>query len=321
MSAGILLFALLIDHLIGWPDHLYRRVGHPVTWLGKLIGQLELRLNHWHRATRFQGRLSGVLTLLLVVVISALLGWALQSVFAQNPWLGWFTAVAAWPLLAMRSLKEHVEAVANPLAEHDLPGARLAVSMIVGRNPEKLDERGISSAALESLAENTSDGVIAPLFWALLMGLPGLFIYKGINTLDSMIGHHSDRYEHFGWASANADDLLNLVPARLTGVLFAVQGLTQQPSVLSVFKAMRREAPLHRSPNAGWPESGLAHVLGVRLAGPRYYEQALVEEPYFNANARDTTAQDLHRGLECYRRLMCLVIAVLIVIALLQTAL
>ena len=318
MSAGILLIALLIDHAIGWPERLYSRVGHPVTWLGKLIERLESRLNRWTSATCFNGRLYGLLTLLLIVAISGLPGALLQRAFESHVGLWWCIAVAAWPLLAMRSLREHVEAVANPLLAQDLPGARHAVSMIVGRNPETLDEAGIARAALESLAENTSDGIVAPLFWAWLFGLPGLFIYKSVNTLDSMIGHHSERYEHYGWASANLDDLMNLIPARLTGLLFALQGPLRQQRLLPLLNAIRLEAPQHRSPNAGWPESALAQILGVRLAGPRHYGEDLVEEPYFNPAGRNATAQDLRRGLDCYKRLMYSVIALLIVIALIQ---
>jgi len=296
MSASILLVALLLDHMIGWPDRLYQRLGHPVTWLGKLIEWFERTLNQWSTATRFNGRLMGLITLLLIVTLSAMLGWGLQKALANYGWLVWFIAVAAWPLLAMRSLKEHVEAVAKPLSEQDLPNARLAVSMIVGRNPKNLDESGISRAAIESLAENTSDGVVAPLFWALLLGLPGLFIYKSVNTLDSMIGHHSDRYEHFGWASANADDWLNIVPARLTGLLFAAQSLKSKKSVLSILKA-------------------------VRVAGPRYYEQLKVDEPYFNPAAPDASVQDIYRALTSYRWLMILVVALLLLVALLQSVL
>jgi len=167
--------------------------------------------------------------------------------------------------------------------------------MIVGRNPEKLDETGIASAALESLAENTSDGVVAPLFWAWLFGLPGLFIYKSV---------------------ANVDDLMNLVPARLTGLLFALQGPARQQRLLAVLNSVRAEAPLHRSPNAGWPESALAQILGIRLAGPRHYGENRVDEPCFNPDGRSATAQDLRRGLDCYRWLMYSIIVLLIIIVL-----
>ena len=321
MSASVLLIALLIDHCLGWPTRLYRRIGHPVTWLGKCIERLDAKLNQQTNTTRFKGRLHGLITLLLIAGASGLLGWIMQRVFESSVWLWWLIAVAAWPLIAMRSMKEHVEAVADPLDVQDLPGARHAVSMIVGRNPDALDEAGVARAALESLAENTSDGVVAPLFWALVFGLPGLFIYKSVNTLDSMIGHHNDRYEHFGWASAKVDDFLNLVPARLTGLLFAMQGLVRQQNLWPILVSVRQEAPLHRSPNAGWPESALAQILGVRLAGPRYYGGDLVEEPYFNPYGQDATAHDLRRGLDCYRRLMYSIVVLLIGVALVQLAL
>ncbi|MEM7259438.1 MAG: CobD/CbiB family cobalamin biosynthesis protein, partial [Pseudomonadota bacterium] len=191
MSAGILLLALLLDYCIGWPDQLFQRIGHPVTWLGRLINVLEQRFNARSETTRFAGRCFGLLTLFIVALLSGGIGWWLQQFFAESSWFWLIGAVAAWPWIAMRSMKEHVEAVAAPLTHQQLPEARYAVSMIVGRNPDNLDETGVARAALESLAENTSDGVIAPLFWALLCGLPGLFLYKSVNTLDSMIGHRN----------------------------------------------------------------------------------------------------------------------------------
>ncbi len=322
MSAGILLIALFFDACFGWPERLHQRIGHPVTWLGKGIDLLDRELNPPRCAERqrerLRGRLRGLLTLLLVAGTSGLLGCLLQMALADSVWLWPLTALFAWPWFAMRSLGEHVEAVAIPLARADLPAARRAVSMIVGRNAETLEEAGVARAALESLAENTSDGVVAPLFWAWLLGLPGLFIYKSVNTLDSMIGHRNERHEHFGWASARFDDLLNLIPARLTGLLFALQGPMRHRKLSTILRAMLREAPQHRSPNAGWPESALARVLGVRLAGPRQYGETRVEAPFLNPEGRDPAAQDLERGLDCYRWLMRSVVVLLMIVALQQ---
>jgi adenosylcobinamide-phosphate synthase len=216
-----------------------------------------------------------------------------------------------WPLIAARSLDDHVRAVATPLAGGDLERARHAVSMIVGRDPHQLDSAGIARAAIESLAENTSDGVIAPLFWGALLGLPGLFAYKAINTLDSMVGHRSARFEAFGWASARLDDLVNLVPARLTGLLFALVGKRPQAGLA----AMLRDAPRHRSPNAGWPEAAMAEALGIRLSGPRMYEGQVVQEPYVNAAGREATAADILAALSLYRHTMVAVAVLLAALA------
>ncbi|CAN0603372.1 unnamed protein product, partial [Ectocarpus sp. 12 AP-2014] len=199
-------------------------------------------------------------------------------------WIGWvLTGVLAWPFIAARSLNDHVKAVATPQMQGDLVAARTAVSMIVGRNPETLDSEAISRAALESLAENASDGVIAPLFWGVFFGLPGLVGYKALNTADSMIAHRNARYEDFGWAAAKLDDLANLIPARLTALLIAVA----TGRFAHVLATTRRDARSHRSPNAGWPETAMAAGLGVRLSGPRIYDGQPSDDPYLNADAPD----------------------------------
>ncbi len=208
--------------------------------------------------------------------------------------------ILAWPLVALRSLHDHVAAVARPLEAGDLAGARVAVSQIVGRDPAMLDEAGIARATIESLAENTSDGVVAPLFWGALFGLPGIIGYKAINTLDSMIGHRTERHEAFGWASARIDDLANLVPARLTGVLFVLCA----PRRSEALACMVRDARRHRSINAGWPEAAMAGALGVRLSGPRIYHGGLADEPWLNEAARDPVAADIVCGLTIYARAM-----------------
>ncbi len=208
-------------------------------------------------------------------------------------------------------MHEHVEAVAVPLDAGDLPGARRAVSMIVGRDPSQLDGTGVARAALESLAENSSDGIVAPLFWGVLLGLPGIAAYKAINTLDSMIGHRTPRHEAFGWASARTDDWVNLIPARLTGVLFAFASGRPRRALA----VMRRDARAHRSPNAGWPEAAMAGALGVRLSGPRIYGDRVSAEPWLNAGAPDPGPADLRQGLALYRRGMVLLAALFLLVA------
>ncbi len=224
------------------------------------------------------------------------LTWALAPLPLGTVALG----VLAWPLVATRSLDDHVAAVARPLAQGDIPAAKAAVAMIVGRD---LDDRPepIARAALESLAENASDGVVAPVLWAAIGGLPGIAAYKAINTLDSMIGHMSPRHALFGRFAARLDDLVNLPAARLTGLLFIAAAWSGK-----AWRVMRRDARRHRSPNAGCPEAAMAGALGVRLSGPRSYAGVETPEPWLNAGARDPGAADLMRGLRLYRRAMVL---------------
>lgn len=307
--AAAMLIAMAIDAAVGWPDWLYRRIGHPVTWLGRLVNGLERELN---RGAPMARRVSGVAILVIATLIFAGAPTAVLA-FVPTGIAGTVVAgVLAWPLIAIRSMREHVEAVAEPLETGDLKQARHAVSMIVGRDPQQLDEAGVSRAAIESLAENTSDGIVAPVFWGVVFGLPGIAAYKAVNTLDSMIGHRNERYEDFGWASARFDDLVNLLPARLTGFLFAVAG----GAPLRSLAAMWRDAGKHRSPNAGWPESAMAGALGVRLSGPRGYHGRMTNEPWVNAKGSDPGAAELRRGLAIYRRaLIGLAIMVAIVAA------
>lgn len=292
--AVIMLGGLLIEASIGWPAALFARIGHPVTWMGRAISVCETR---WNNGTRRQRIFGGTVTVILMVGMAATLAWVVQMMLPAGS-IGWaIGAVLAWPFLAARSLHDHVKAVADPLQNGDLPGARHAVSMIAGRDPEQLDQAGIARAAMESLAENCSDGVIAPVFWGLIAGLPGIVAYKTINTMDSMIGHRNDRYEAFGKPAARLDDLINWLPARLNGVLFALAAASQ-----NALRVMWHDAASHRSPNAGWPETAMAGALNVRLSGPRVYGDRVADEPWLNSGAPDPVAADLVRGLRLYRR-------------------
>jgi adenosylcobinamide-phosphate synthase len=202
-------------------------------------------------------------------------------------------------LIAQRSLYQHVVRVRTAFADGGLAEARRAVSMIVGRDPDQLDEAGVCRAAIESCAENFSDGVVAPVFWLALLGLPGLIAYKAINTADSMIGHLSPRYASFGWAAARLDDLVNLIPARLSGLLVAAVAPVAGGATATALKMMWRDAAKHRSPNAGWPESATAGALGLALAGPRRYGERVVDDAFLNAGARkEATAGDIGRALD-----------------------
>lgn len=297
-----MLIALCLDRLIGWPDQLYRRLSHPVVGIGVLISTADQMLNRdsWPAAVR---RAAGVFCLLVIIAGLYLVCRLIVSGLPSG-WAGiGLTAVLAWPFLAAKSLSDHVQAVAVPLQAGDLPAARQAVSMIVGRNSEQLDQPAIARAAVESLAENTSDGVTAPLFWGVLFGLPGLVVYKAINTADSMIGYRTKKHQAFGWAAARLDDLVNLIPARLTGLIYAL--LAQAP--VHALTVMVKDAPGHRSPNAGWPESAVASALGIRLSGPRLYDGVASSDPWLNEAGRDPGPQDITAALQLYSRLLWVV--------------
>jgi adenosylcobinamide-phosphate synthase len=306
--AAMMALALITDALLGWPDRLYARIGHPVTWIGRLISALEVLLN---RGGVWARRSFGAVTVCGVIAASVVPAALLQSMLPSGLAGLVIGAFLAWPLIAARSLHQHVAAVARPLAAGDLAAARGAVAMIVGRDPARLDGSGVARAAIESLAENTSDGVVAPLFWGALFGLPGLAAYKAVNTLDSMIGHRNPRYEDFGKVAARLDDLVNLVPARLTGLIFVLVSRAPKDALAT----MLRDARHHRSPNAGWPEAAMAGGLGIRLSGPRVYGSAISDEPWVNEGAPDPDAQGLQRALALYMRAMVLCGAALLAVA------
>lgn len=307
--AAILLCALALDALIGWPKPLFDRIGHPVTWIGALINRLEKSLNRtdWHPPTR---RLMGIITALFTIFLCFMAGQLIESTVGQGIIGFALSILIAWPFLAARSLYTHVRDVALPLEAQDLPQARNAVSMIVGRNPEQLDAQGVGRAAIESLAENASDGVVAPIFWGLVLGLPGLIAYKAINTLDSMIGYKNARYADFGWAAARIDDLANWIPARITGGLIALT--SARPKALNV---MRADAGKHRSPNAGWPESAMAGALDIRLSGPRIYDGVPTQDPWLNETGQDVSGEHVTKALVVFRRSMFGLAALLALLA------
>jgi adenosylcobinamide-phosphate synthase len=255
----------------------------------------------------------GAVTVLIVVLLVVVPAVAVQMLLPAGP-LGWLIGgVLAWPLIALRSMHDHVAAVARPLATGDLEAARGAVAMIVGRDPATLDAAGVARAGIESLAENTGDGIVAPIFWGVVAGLPGIAVYKAINTLDSMIGHRDARYEAFGKVAARLDDVVNVIPARLTGALFA---LAMPRHVMRACRVMLRDARRHRSPNAGWPEAAMAGALGLRLSGPRAYGMTFSDEPWLNAGAPDPGPHDLHRALSLYARAMVLLALALLALCL-----
>ena len=284
-SASILLVALAIDALLGEPERLWRRLPHPVELAGRVIALAEQYLN------RAGGRRAkGIVFIVVATVAAGLIG----KLISALPDYGVIETVAVAVLLAHRGLIDHVRNVATALRGDGLGAARAAVSKIVGRDSSVLDESGVARAAIESAAENFSDGVIAPVLWYLVLGLPGLIIYKFVNTADSMIGHLDARHAEFGWAAARFDDLLNYVPARLSGAILALVYWCRP-----AMKIMVNDAPRHRSPNAGWPEAAMAAVLDVALAGPRSYGDGMADYPYVNADGRHhLSARDIDRAIE-----------------------
>ncbi len=296
-----LLLALLLDATFGDPAWLYGRLPHPVALVGRAIAWLDRRCNR-EQAGDGVRRLAGILVVALLAGAAAALGLAIH-VLLRGFAFGWIIEAALTSLfLAQHSLYRHVAEVARALASEGLAGGQRAVSRIVGRDPESLDQSGVCRAALESLAENFSDGVVAPLFWAVLAGLPGILVYKTVNTADSMIGHRTARHLAFGWAAARLDDVLNLVPARVAGLLLvAASRFLPATSPRKAFAAMIRDAGKHRSPNAGWQEAALAGALGVALAGPRRYGGKTVGDHWMNEDGRrDATVEDIRRGLKLF---------------------
>lgn len=311
----ILLLAIAFDAILGDPPWLYRALPHPVVILGRGIDWLDRRLNR-ETAANVARRGAGALAVLILVGAAVATGWILSAAFAHLPF-GWvLEGLAMSSLVAQKSLYDHVAAVARGLEQGGLEGGRKAVSLIVGRDPESLDDAGVARAAIESLAENFSDGVVAPLFWAALFGLPGLLAYKAVNTADSMIGHRTPRHEAFGWAAARLDDLVNLVPARLAGLLIVAAALMLPGARAGkALHAMRRDAPKHRSPNAGWQEAAMAGALGLAIAGPRRYGGRTVEDAWMGAGGRtEATAEDIRRALRLYLA-ACILQAALIALA------
>ena len=310
----LLLAALALDVLLGDLAGVFARVPHPVVLIGRAVQWFDDRLNRERRGERDR-LMRGVITVAVLVAGAAALGLALAIVL-RSVRLGWAVEILLVAvLLAQRSLFDHVVAVRDALDRRGLIAGREAVSHIVGRDPQNLDEYGVARAAIESLAENFSDGVVAPALSYALFGLPGILVYKTVNTLDSMIGHRTPRYLQFGRAAARLDDLLNLVPARLSGVLLAAAALvTPAAHGPPAFRMMLRDARKHRSPNAGWPEAATAGALDLALAGPRRYHGQVVNDPWLgDGRARATTA-DITRALRLYAT-ACLIQAGLVAAA------
>lgn len=315
MHVFIAPLALMLERLLGYSPRLVATIGHPVMWFGKLIAFMEAGIDKRERTAR-QRRDAGIFTMGVLLLVTLAASVVVQQLLRAMP-LGFFLeALVATCLLAQKELGRAVRAVATALAT-SLAAGREAVSHVVGRDPQRLDEAGVARAAIETLAESTADGVVAPWFWLVLLGLPGIALYKAINTADSMIGHLNDRYRDYGWAAARLDDLVNLIPARLTAVLvviacFFVPGAS--PS--RAWQAALRDAPKHRSPNSGWPEAAFAGALGLSLGGPRHYEGETVDLPTIGDGEAALRPAHIEYALQLYGRTLNVLLAISLLLAL-----
>lgn len=301
MSVPLAFLSLLLEIAFGYPERLVRAIGHPVIWIGTLIAWLDRRLNR-PAASNAMRRAMGVVAAAVLVLTSAVAGFLIETALGSIPFGIVVTAILGSSLIAQRSLASHVKAVADALDGGGLVAGRKAVSMIVGRDPDRLDEAAVCRAAIESLAENFSDGIVAPTFWLGVGGLGGGLAYKAVNTADSMIGHRTPRHEAFGWAAARFDDLINLPASRLTGILIVLAAAFMRGAKpTAAWYAIRRDAHRHRSPNAGWPEAAMAGALGISIAGPRAYDGVMGDYAYMGEGGRrDLTSADIRRALRLY---------------------
>jgi adenosylcobinamide-phosphate synthase len=304
---------MLIELCFGYPEHVLRAIGHPVIWIGRLTGVLDRWLNRV-AAGPTERRAAGVAAVLILLAVVGAVALVVEHELLRLPFGVVAAGLLASTLVAQRSLNRHVADVAGALDKGGVASGRVAVSHIVGRDTEGLDAAGIARAAIESLAENFSDAVVAPVIWMVIAGLPGAALYKAINTADSMIGHRTPRYAAFGWAAARLDDLVNLPASRFSALLLvAAAALSKGTSAGAAWHAVRRDAARHRSPNAGYPEAAMAGALGLSLAGPRVYGGVRVEDALMGDGRRDADAADIRRALALFRCADAILIAVLAV--------
>ena len=296
----IVLLALAMDAIIGDPNWLYRKIPHPISVIGCMMNQLDLFLNR-PQVKNPTKKILGVLFIIIALSVAGIIGWGMQTGLKLMEFGQLLEAILVSIFLAQNSLYRHVRNVAQALVSDGLDAARLSVSHIVGRDPATLDDSGVCRASIESLSENFSDGVIAPVFWYLIAGIPGILMYKTLNTADSMVGHLSPKYRYFGWASARLDDVANFIPARLTALLIFLTALII-PSTKG-FKSLRScltYANRHRSTNAGWPEAAMAGALDIRIAGPRVYNGIVVNDPWMGDGNPNLGTNDINRALKLY---------------------
>jgi adenosylcobinamide-phosphate synthase len=305
---------MMIELSAGYPQALSRAIGHPITWIGRLIAALDRLLNR-ETAEAHRRRYAGIVAILLLLAIVGSLTFAAERELLRLPFGLIIVAVVASTLIAQRSLHRHVAEVATALEHGGVIAGRAAVAKIVGRDTDALDAAGIARAAIESLAENFSDGIVAPVFWMAIAGLPGAALYKAINTADSMIGHRTPRYAAFGWAAARLDDLVNLPASRLSALFLVAAAALHKNAAAAAWRAVVRDASRHRSPNAGYPEAAMAGALGLSLAGPRVYGGVTIDDATMGDGRRDATAADIRRALTLYRYADAILLALIAAIA------
>jgi len=311
---------MLIELCIGYPKPVLRAIGHPVTWMGALIDWLDRFLNR--DAPTPVLRATGIVAVAVVLCITATIAFVIGHQLLRLPFGIFALGIVASSMIAQRSLYRHVADVASALESQDIGAGRTAVSHIVGRDTAALDAAGVVRAAIESLAESFSAGVAAPVFWMAVAGLPGAAVYKAINTADSMIGHRTPRYAAFGWAAARLDDVVNLPASRLAALLLVAAAALQKDACSDeAWRAMRRDARRHRSPNAGYPEAAMAGALGLSLAGPRSYGGVTVDDALMGDGRREADAGDIRRALALYWRADAILIALLAALAAILSAL
>lgn len=295
----IMAIAIFIDAVWGDPKQIYNKIPHPIIWIGNLIGYLDKKLNHPQDTAQRQKR-NGFITLGVTITLPCIMGYWIQKILFKvfsKPIAYLFSGIIGSIFIARRSLYEHVQNVSNALEQHDVNIARNEVSQIVGRNTSQLDSSGIARAAIESLAENFSDGVTAPIFWGCIGGLPGIIIYKAINTADSMIGHKTNKYRYFGYAAAKTDDYVNYPASRLSA-LWIILAASRKP--MHDLKAVIKDAKKHNSPNAGWPEAAMATCLSIYLAGPRQYKETIVNTAWIGSGRKKIDQKDIQKSLRIF---------------------
>ena len=303
----VILGAMLIDIALGWPNVLFKLVGHPVTWLSKIINLLDVNLNNPSYSDNAK-RLNGCIALLICIVLISIIFMTIQKILADVPFGIFITMILMWPLIAINSMHKHIRNILKDFNNNKIKSIRKSVSKIVGRNTLKLNKISLIRASIESLGENTSDGIIAPVFWALIFGLPGIALYKTINTLDSMIGYKNTQYKDFGWASARLDDFVNIIPSRITGFLYAAVS----KKFLFTMIVMIKDGNKHTSPNAGYPEAALAGALNVSLSGPRVYNNFTRHDQWLNETGLPPSIEDLKKALKMYENIMILIVSLAI---------
>ena len=310
-DALILLLALFIEAVVGDLRILFRVIPHPVAAFGRLVGALDRRLNRETRSERNR-ILRGAVVVIVLILLVASLGWAVHLFVRKVPFGEALELLVLVILIAQRGLFDHVKRVGAALREDGIDAGRAAVGHIVGRDVKGLDEHGVCRAAIESCAENFNDGVLAPVFWYVLLGLPGLMMYKAVNTMDSMIGFTTPRHRAFGMAAARLDDALNFFPARISGLVIALAALfVPTANAARAFKVMWSDAGKHRSLNAGWPEGAMAGALDLALGGPRSYEGEVVPDPWIGGGRARANHRDIRRALYMFT-VACLINAGLV---------